>query len=191
MQSYNIISRSDTEYIKPIVAAPKGEGISLCLDGRFINQKLKVDREVPQGIEEIFKRCTAKKYISQLDLRSSFHQIKLAEESRKYTGFQINGRVYHYNVVCFGLACATSALLRALEKILKDVLEFTLNFVDDLSVLSHTFIDHIYHLEKIFKILIENNITINFDKCNFCKKEIRFLGFILTKDGLKQDPEKI
>ena len=94
--------------------------------------------------------------------------------------------------MAFGLSCATSALLRALEKVLKEVREFTLNFVDDLSVLSGTFSEYIQHLEKIFKTLIENNITLNFSKCNFCKKEIKFLGFILLpRKWAKPGPRKI
>ena len=114
MLKYNIISRSNTEYINPVVTAPKKDNaVRLCLDSRFLKQKLKVDREIPQGIEEIFRRCSAKQYLSQLDMRSSFWQLKLAEKSRRYTGFMVEGRVYHYNVVCFSLACA---LLRALEK---------------------------------------------------------------------------
>ena len=59
----------------------------------------------------------------------------------------VQGRVYHYNVVCFGLACATNTLLIALEKILQEVQDFTLNFVDNLSVLSHTFTNHTHQLE--------------------------------------------
>ena len=65
----------------------------LCLDARNLNKRLRVDREIPQGIDEIFQRCKAKKFISCLDLTSSFWQIKLAEESQKYTGFMVQGHV--------------------------------------------------------------------------------------------------
>ena len=103
----------------------------------------------------------------------------------------VQGRLYVFCVVAFGFSCATSALLRALEKVLKNVREFTLNFIDDLSVLSGTFEEHIQHLDTIFKTLIENNITLNFSKCKFFKKEVKFLGFILSEKGLSQDPDKL
>ena len=91
----------------------------------------------------------------------------------------------------FGLKVASAALNRAMEKVLKDILEFVLCFVDDMSVLSQTFLEHIYNLEKVFKQLIRYNVTLNFEKCKFCRKEIHFLGHILTPEGLMQDPQKI
>ena len=38
--------------------------------------------------------------------------------------------------------------------------------------------------------MVDNNIKLNFEKSNFVQQELKFLGHILTSEGLKQDPEK-
>ena len=135
----NIIQRSMSNFINPIVIVPKKDGsIRLCLDARELNRRLEDDRESPPGIDEIFKKCESVKFLSSLDLTASFWQIKLAEKDRKYTAFMVNGKVYEFKVVPFGLKIATSALLRALDLSLSN-LKFILRFVDDMLVLSKNF----------------------------------------------------
>lgn len=65
-----------------------------------------------------------------------------------------------------------------------------LKFIDDLLCLTKTFKEHLKALEELFLFLIENNIKLNFEKSNFVQQELKFLGHILTCDGLKQDPDK-
>ncbi len=50
---------------------------------------------------------------------------------------------------------------------------------------------HIQTLWKILKRCREKNITLALDKCMFCVPELIFVGDLLTKDGLKPDPEKV
>ena len=128
--------------------------------------------------------------MSALDLTSSFWQIKLAEEHRKYTAFIINGKLYEFCVVPFGLKVSTSALLRALDIIL-DELKYILRFVDDMLCLSESYEEHLYQLETLFKKLIDCGITLNFNKCEFAQIEVKFFGNILTPKGITQDPEKL
>ena len=190
MLKNGIIRRSTSSYITTIVPVIEANGsIRLCIDARKINNFLQDDKESPPGIEEIFKKCSNVKFITSLDMTASFWQIKLAEESKKYTAFIVNGKVYEFNVVPFGLKISTAALLRALDVALNK-LKFILQFVDDLLCVSSNFKLHLQHLEKLFQTLIKYNITLNFEKTNFAKKEAKFLGHILSEDGIKQDPKK-
>ena len=162
----------------------------MCLDARELNKRLQDDPECPPGIEEIFKKCKNVRILSALDLTSSFWQIALGEQYRKYTAFMVNGHVYEFCVIPFGLKVSTPALLRALEKELLE-LKFLVRFVDDMICLSQSIQEHFEHLEILLKKLVKCGITLNCDKCEFAQVKTKFLGYILTPDGIFQDPAKL
>lgn len=97
---------------------------SLCLDARELNKRLEEDRESPPTIEDIFMKCGKMKIITSVDFISSFWQIEFPEKDRKYTAFVINGKVYEFKVVPFGLKVSTTALLRALDMFCKSKIIF-------------------------------------------------------------------
>ena len=169
MLENGIIRRSNSNYINPIVIViKKGGSVRLCLDARELNRRLEEDRECPPGIEEIFKKCRNVLFISNLDLTASFWQVRLAEKYRKYTAFIINGRVYEFCVVPFGLAVSTSALLRALDVALAEC--------ESLLCLSENLEQHIEHLRTLFQ---KNERTWNhsqFQKVQFCPKRSKIFG---------------
>lgn len=66
-----------------------------------------------------------------------------------------------------------------------------LKFIDDLLCMSKTFEQHPMHLRQLFDKLGERNLTLNFEKSYFVCQEGRFLGHILSKDGLRPQPEEL
>ena len=103
MLKLGIIRRSKSQYINSCVVVPKkDDSVRLCLDARAINERIEDDHEAPPSIEEILQKCHGIKCMSSLDLTASYWQIELTEESKKYTAFMVDGRVYEYNVCPFG-----------------------------------------------------------------------------------------
>jgi hypothetical protein len=68
---------------------------------------------------------------------------------------------------------------------------FVIIYIDDLVVHSKTFREHLILLREAFEVLKKYNLKINRKKCYWAKSEIKLLGHIVSKDGLKMDPEKI
>lgn len=192
MIKWDIIRRATCAKINPLVPVLKKDGkIRLCLDARNLNTILKEDHEGTEKIETLLQRCNGKKYFSHLDLNMSFWQIPLTKESKNYTAFLYKGKYYEHNVTPFGLKTSTAAFVRGLDKVLKGLSSCVIIYIDDLLVVSEAEEQHLLDLENILKRLEEHNITLNYSKCEFKKKETRFLGHIISKDGIKQDPVKI
>ena len=81
-----IILRSNSPYINPLVTSLKKDGsVRICLDTRKLNEIMINDYECAEPTEVLFQRCGGSKIMSTMDLTSSFWQIPLAEESKKYT----------------------------------------------------------------------------------------------------------
>lgn len=191
LMKQNVIQKSTSPYNSPLVVVGKKNGqIRLCLDARKINEILEADNERMETAEELFQECRSAKYISTLDLRSSFWQVPLKKESRKYTAFMHRGRCYEFKVTPFGLRTSTASLVRGLERVLHG-LGFVINFVDDLLCTSETFEEHLTHLDELFQRFREHGLTLNLEKSQFFRSEAKFLGHILTPQGICPDPEKI
>ena len=47
------------------------------------------------------------------------------------------------------------------------------------------------HIRKVFEKLREEKLLINMKKCSFVKKELVYLGFVISTEGLKMDPKKV
>ena len=64
-------------------------------------------------------------------------------------------------------------------------------YIDDTVIATKTFYDHIQTRRLIFEILLTYNFTLKFEKCEFLKGEVKFLGFLLSIEGVKADPSRI
>lgn len=164
MEQSGIIRRSRSNYISPLVVViKKDESIRLCLDARRLNEKLVEDHEGPQTIDELYQQCRNMKVMSSFDLRSSFWQIPLAEEGKKFTAFVFEGHVYEFNVMPFGLKVSGAALIRGLNRVInKD--PKTLNFIDDILCLEENNELHFNQIVSLFKELQICGLTLNFEK---------------------------
>jgi transposase InsO family protein len=66
------------------------------------------------------------------------------------------------------------------------------NIVDDDNIVFSTSLqEHVVNLEKVFQRLRESNFKIQMDKSEFLKLETAYLGHIISKDGIKPNPDKI
>lgn len=193
MLSMGIIENSYTNYINPIVPIIKKDGsVRICLDARKLNSQMKMDYECPNSPEEIFYRFENKTvFISTCDLTSSFWQIPLRKSDRKYTGFIFNNRVYQFKVMPFGLCTSVAGITRCLSEVIGPCYSFLSAYVDDILVTSNSFQDHLEHLEQLFARLKQANMTLKINKCIFLRKEVKYLGHILSCSGILPDPEKI
>lgn len=69
-------------------------------------------------------------------------------------------------------------------------LEGTLCLIDDILVFAKNEEEHKKRLSAVLQRIRKAGVTLNYDKCEFLKKEIKFLGHIINQDGIKADPEK-
>ncbi|CAK1599216.1 unnamed protein product [Parnassius mnemosyne] len=132
-------------------------------------------------------------YITTIDLNNAYFQIPINKDGRKYTGFTFNGKSYVYNVLPQGLKTSVGSFSRAMNLILgPEVQEFCVNYLDDLAIITTGTLDkHLEHIDIVLSKLNKAGLTCNLQKCEFICKEIRMLGFIISTEGIKTDPDKI
>lgn len=194
----NIVVPSRSPYNSPVWIVPKKSNSSgekqfrLVIDYRKLNSVTISDRYPIPEINEVLAQLGKSKYFSVLDLKSGFHQIPLKPSDREKTAFSINGGKYEFTRLPFGLKNAPSIFQRAVDDILhKYIGKICYVYIDDIIIFSENEQDHALHVDKILQTLCEANMKIQIDKCHFFKKEVEFLGFIVSHNGLTTNPNKV
>ena len=130
--------------------------------------------------------------MSTIDLTNSFWQIPLKENCRNYTGFLYEDRCYRFKVTPFGLSTSLTSLARGLDHVLtEEVKKHTIIYVDDILCFSQNEEKHVVHLKNLLDNLSKANITVNLKKSQFFWKEIQYLGYCLTTNGIKPTTDKV
>lgn len=125
-------------------------------------------------------------------MAKGFHQVLVKEEDRFKTAFSTPHGHYEYLRMPFGLKNAPSTFQRLINSVLRKYInKICVVYMDDILVFSTGIEEHYNNLRTIFKALRKANLKLQIDKCNFLKKETEYLGHVLTKEGVKPNPEKI
>ncbi|GFX77791.1 retrovirus-related Pol polyprotein from transposon opus [Trichonephila clavipes] len=108
------------------------------------------------------------------------------------TAFATKNGTYAFRRMPFGLSEVAPNLQKAIDIILKPVIgKFVNVYMDDVIISSPSFTQHIVHLKQVFRLLHEARLTLNKDKCKFGCDELKYLGLIINKEGIKTDETKV
>lgn len=129
---------------------------------------------------------------AKIDLRSGYHQIRIKEEDIAKTAFRTRYGHYEFVVLPFGLTNAQTTFMCLMNNIFHQFLDkFVLIFIDDILIYSQNIEEHKEHLHIVLQVLREHQLHAKYNKCDFIKEKIQYLGHVITKDGIVVDPEKI
>lgn len=193
-----IIQPSNSPWSSPIWIVPKKQDASgkqkwrIVVDYRKLNEKTIDDRYPLPNISDILDKLGRSQYFTTLDLASGFHQIEMSPEDIPKTAFTVEHGHYEYLRMPFGLKNAPSTFQRAMDDVLKGLQgRICLVYMDDIIVFSTSLQEHVENLCRIFQRLREKNLKIQLDKSEFLQRNVKFLGHIITPDGIKPNPDKI
>lgn len=188
-----VIEESNSPWCSPAVLVKKPGKVRLCIDSRKLNAVTKKDSYPLPHINGLLSRLKDTFYISGIDLKDAFLQIKLSEPSKEKTAFAIPGKpLYHYKFMPFGLCNGPQTMSRLMDKVIPSRFrENVFIYLDDLLVCSPDFESHMKLLSEVAECLKRAKLTINVNKSKFCQKEIKYLGYIVGNGCLKVDSDKV
>lgn len=198
MLSQDIIEETKSEWSSPLLIVPKkadqgGEKKwRVVVDYRLLNKRLEDDRFPLPCISDILDSLSGAIYFSHLDLSQGYYQIELDKDSRHFTAFTTDRGQYQMKRLPMGLKISPSAFSRAMTIAMSGLnYESCFIYLDDLIVFGNNLDSHNRNLTKVLDRLRQVNLKLNPFKCDFLKKEICYLGHIISADGVSPDPEKI
>ena len=115
----------------------------------------------------------------------------MSEQSNPLTAFTTHSGKFQWNVLPFGIRIGVQTFSFVINKAIGHCSDFAANFLDDIIVFSRTAEDHMEHLEKIFEALQVVDLKIKVSKCEFFKKHVSYLGFLIGETGICYDRSKV
>jgi transposase InsO family protein len=194
MLDLGVIQPSKSSWAFPLVPVRKSNGkLRLCLDSRKLNEVTKRDNYPIPHMGRITKRLEKSEYFSAIDMSDAFWQVELEESSREKCAFIVHGKgLFEHVRMPFGLVNSPMTMARLMDQVLKTDLEpFVFCYMDDIIVATKTFEQHMELLTEVAHRMSAAGLAINLTKSFFCKKQIKYLGLIMNKDGYRADPLKI
>ncbi|KAL6417073.1 hypothetical protein ACFW04_013013 [Cataglyphis niger] len=194
MEAAGIIEPSTSAWSSPVVLVKKKDGkYRFCIDFRKVNDATEKDAYPLPQVTATLEKLRGAKYLSTLDLKQGYWQVPLESKSRPITAFTIPGRgLYQFKVMPFGLHSAPATFQRLLDKIISPALEPNVFvYLDDIIIISKTFDDHLRLLTEVFRRLRDARLRLNPEKCKFCVNQLKYLGHVVDRKGIRTDPEKV
>lgn len=91
-----------------------------------------------------------------------------------------------------GITGAPATFQRLMERAVGDMhLLQVIVYLDDLTVFSRTLEEHEERLLKVLDRLEEYGLKVSIDKCQFCQPQVKYVGHIVSADGITPDLEKV
>ena len=191
MKTNGWIRESFSSYSSPIVCArKKNGGLRLCVDYRKLNAKTLSDAQPIPRIQDILDSLGGSKFFTTLDMSKAYHQGFMDEKSRHLTAFITPWALYEWIRIPFGLRNAPPAFQRYMNQMLADYKGVLCEpYLDDVLCHSSEFEQHVTDVDKVLTRLREKGIKLRAEKCEFAKKEVRYLGRLISEEGYRPDPK--
>jgi len=92
----------------------------------------------------------------------------------------------------FGLTNAPATFQRLMQRVLAGMtMEQCLVYLDDIIVFAPTFNEHLRRLQEVLQRLSNAGLKVKVSKCQFAQREVRYLGHIVSAEGIRPDPAKL
>ena len=177
----------------PVFVKKKGtDRLRLCLDYRQVNERLKADAyPLPLLWDRVQAAAGFKHYVC-LDLNTAFWNIPLAEESKPVTALITHKGLFEFNVLPFGIKTCPSMFQRALDSTIGSMESKNVYcYLDDIVIAADDISTILQLTDEVLSLCEKAGFQLRPDKCEWIHPEVKLLGFIISKYGIKPNPQKV
>ena len=182
-----------SNFAAPVVFAKKPDGtLRFCVDYRALNALTLKDSYPLPRVDELLDQLHGAMFFTTMDLASAYYQIPMHEEDIFKTAFKTRYGHYEWVVMPMGLTNAPATCQKVMNEMLRPYLDkFAFIYLDDCMIYSKTAQEHLDHIRLVLELLDQYNFKVKLSKCTFATKSTRFLGYVVSVDGIAADPAKV
>ncbi|PQM43474.1 hypothetical protein VC83_09660 [Pseudogymnoascus destructans] len=187
------IQRSISPAGAPILFVQKKDGsLRLCVDYRGLNKITVKNRHPLPLITETLDRLQGAKVFTKLDIRNAYHRIRIRPGDEWKTAFRTRYGHFEYKVMPFGLANAPATFQAYMNETLEGLVDtICVVYLDDILIYSSKEEEHTHHVQEVLGRLREANLYVKLSKCEFNTKQVGFLGYTVTTEGVAMEGDRV
>ncbi len=172
--------------------AKKDGSLRPCIDYRGVNN-ITVKNTYPLPLmSSAFERLQGASIFTKLDLRNAYHLVRIREGDEWKTAFNTPRGHFEYLVMPFGLSNSPAVFQALVNDVLRDMVDqFIYVYLDDILIFSSSLQEHVQHVRRVLQRLLENGLFVKAEKCAFHAQSVPFLGFIVSPEGVRMDPDRV
>ena len=192
MEEIGVIARQTepNEWVNSMVVVNKGDKIRICIDPKDLNRAIMREHFPLKTIDDVLANMPNAKYFSKLDAVSGFWQIQLDDRSSKLCTFNTPFGRYRFTRMPFGIKSAPEVFQNIMSQMVEDI-EGAESIIDDILVWGATVEEHDMRVKRVLQKAKQYNLKLSRSKCEIRRSELKYVGHLLTQDGVKPDPEKV
>ena len=177
----------------PVLFVKKKDGsLRLYVDYRGLNKLTRKDRYPIPLLSDLLDAPNKARIYSKINLKSAYHLVRIASGDEWKTTFRTRYSSFEWLVIPFGLSNALSAFQHFMNETFADLLDVcVVVYLDDILIYSNNLEEHRIHVKEVLRRLRKNKLYASPSKCLFHQDKVEFLGFVISKDGLQMDNNKV
>lgn len=180
-----------TDWVSSLLCVEKKDGsLRVCLDPRDLNKAIKREHYAIPTFDDVVAHFQGKKVFTVIDLKEGFWQIGLDEDSSRLLTFNTPFGRYSFTRLAFGISSAPEIFQKRMNCVFGDIDGVHVVF-DDLIIAAENDDEHDKILRKLLERARQNGVRFNKNKLQLKVQTVKYLGNILTPDGVKPDQEKV
>ncbi|GFY01002.1 retrovirus-related Pol polyprotein from transposon opus [Trichonephila clavipes] len=166
MKNNDVIEPSSSPWAPPIVLVRKKDGSTrFCVDYRRLNDITKKDSYPLPRIDDTLDTLAGNTWFSTLDLKSGYWQVELRPDDKEKTAFTTGQELWQFK------AC--------------------LVYLDHIIIVGRSVEEHLKNIWRVLQKLKEANLKLSPSKYHLFRREVTYLGHIISAEGVRTNPDKI
>jgi hypothetical protein len=192
LQKMGMIEESDSDWASRLVLVTKKDGSTrVCVDYREVNKLTKRDAYPAPQIEQTLDQLRRAKHFSSLDGEKGYYQVKMTNHAKEVTAFRSPFGLFQFTRMPFGVTNAPAVFQRLMDKVLRGLTwKCCMVYLDDVVIYSESWEEHLHHLDLVLQRIGDANITLNAKKCDIAQSSLKFLGHVVSEEGIKPDGDR-
>ena len=172
------------------ISMPDGTLQSIA-DFRKLNKRIKRKPFPIPNIQDMLQKLKGFQWVTSLDLNMGYYHIELNPSASKYCTVVLPWGKYEYLRLPMGLCNSPDIFQEKMSELMVG-LDFARAYIDDLLTISEgSFQNHLNDLEQVFTRLLQAGLKINATKSKFAREELEYLGYWISRDGIKPLNKKV
>ena len=188
-----VVVPSTSSWASPVALVRKKDGsVRFCVEYRRLNEVTVKDAYPLPRIDMVLDCLSSARLFSTVDLQSGYWQLEMHPKDRHKTAFITKYGLFEYSKLPFGLCNAPGTFQRCMELIFQGLQWKTvLIYLDDIIVFSSRFDEHMQRLGEVQNHLQKAGLKLKPSKCALLKKQVLYLGHVVSPEGLSPNPELV